>query len=186
MPWGDRAKRFLGKGGDKNKDNDKKKSVERGSGADKAKENEVKIGVNLDTTETRAMVDQSHQQTAQHDIQEVAEAVKDRNLVPQVIATPILNYPPGDTLDVQGKPNQSTKSIHNLRKASPLDPNKEKLWDQAYSELRKKEPDLIKAYEGDLLSFQTQHNKGMLSSISFTRNCTHLCFSYSRYDQGLN
>jgi hypothetical protein len=179
MPLGERFKRLLGKGGVQKKDSDKK-NVGKGSGADKVKENEVKKDVKLDTAETRAEVNQSHQPTAQHDTQEVAEPAKDGNLVHQVIATPILNLPPGDTLNAEEDSNKSTESAHGLQKASPLGPNKERLWDESYDILCKKEPKLMKAYEKDLLSFQTQEKKGMLSSILPIRNMTCLCLSYSR------
>jgi hypothetical protein len=167
MPWSERAKTLLSKGRDQKKDDHKKNAV-KASGAKKAKENQVKKDVNFDTADTRAEINESYQETAQYDTQDVAQPAKDRNLVRQAAATPILNLSPGNTLGAEGEPNKSTESAHGLQKASLLGPNKERLWDEAYDILCKKEPNLLKAYERDLLSFQAQDKKGMLSIISTT------------------
>jgi hypothetical protein len=144
--------------------------VESGSGVNLGKENEAKKNVNVNTAETSVELNQPHQQPGQQNNPEVAEPVKDKSLARYVVVTPILNLPSSETLGEEGNPIPSKGLPHSLRKASPLDPYKERLWDTAYDALCKKEPKLMKAYERDLLSFQTQDMKGIPASSSLLEN----------------
>lgn len=170
MPWGGRAKRFLGKGSDK-KDSDKRKNIEKKTGNDQEKQNETNKDSKSGQVETSGELTGIHLRTVQHDVEVVTEPAKPKYQEREVNAIPVLNLPPGDALDGKGNSNGGIESAHGLRKASPLHPNKQRLWDEAYDSLCRKEPDLMKAYERDLLSFQVQEKKGMLSAIFLTRIC---------------
>lgn len=159
MPWSDRAKRLLGQGSGQKRD-DPKKNAGRTSGGGKAGEIQVKKGVGT-ALRTSFVLDQRHQQAVRNEDRDVSESTEQKNTELQAPLTPILNISPGHGSATREEPNNLTESSRGLQKATPLGPTRERLWDEAYDILCEKEPKLMKAYERDLLSCQTQDEKGI-------------------------
>lgn len=158
MPWIERAKRLLGKSGSQKRD-DLPKHAGKTSGGDKSKESQVKKDGNP-TLDTSLETGQSYQQAVQDDIRDVADSRKDKTPKFQDLATPCLIPSHGNVPDTSAASKNATEPPRGFQKATPLGPTRERLWDEAYDILCEKEPKLMKAYERDLLSFQTQDKKG--------------------------
>lgn len=158
MPWGERAKRFLSKGNYK-----KDKRTEKES--DNTKQTTLKKNNEAGLAESGATTSETNLQPVQHHLEQTTEPVKGPNQDRHVAAIPVLKLPPRDTSNVHDNENNIAASTRELQKASPLGPNKQRLWDEAYDTLCKKEPGLVKAYQRDLLSLQTQDKRGMTPII---------------------
>lgn len=157
MPWRDRARKLLGNGSKERDDNDKNKDTGRSNDGEIFKE------AHADVTVTG-----NRQHIFQDSAAEVPGSTEDGSNEPQLDAPPTLNLPTKNILAAEQTSNERTDLAGGPRISAAPDPKKQSLFDKAYEYLWTKEPDLMEAYEKDLLSFQPKDKQGIPSNISLS------------------